>query len=100
MIVGVVDPPKAAKFAGLKTHSKETLTDPVFIKTIMKDLNLLAAKNNLNSLEKPKQIYLTYEPFAAEGNEILTSTSKMKRNVARVYFKKQIQEMYEAGPLN
>jgi hypothetical protein len=66
----------------------------------MKDLYEIATKAKLNSLEKPKQIYLTYEMFDIETNCILTTTSKMKRNVARVYFKEQVKLMYESGPIN
>jgi hypothetical protein len=90
-MVGVVDPVKAAKFANLETPSEETLRDPVFIETVLKDLYEIGNKAKLNSLEKPKQIYLTYEMFDIETNCILTTTSKMKRNVARVYFKEQVK---------
>lgn len=94
------EPGAAAKFAGTAEDQDETLKDPAFIEHIMKDLLKLAEKSKLNSLEKPKQMYLTSEPFAPEGNEILTTTMKMKRNVARVYFKQQIEDMYAAGALN
>ena len=53
-MVGVVDPPKAAAFAGTETPSDETLTDPRFIETVLRDIYRLGDKNKLNSLEKPK----------------------------------------------
>lgn len=98
VVVGVVDPAKAAKFAGVEKATDEQLKDPAFVEAVLKDLYEVATKNRLNSLEKPKQIWLTYELFDAEKNEILTTTAKMKRNVARAYFKKEIEEMYAAGP--
>lgn len=100
VMVGVVEPGQAAKFAGTDSDKEETLKDPEFIMAIMKDLYKLAEKSKLNGLEKPKQIFLTYEPFAADGNEILTTTMKMKRNVAKVYFKQQIEDMYAAGAID
>jgi long-chain acyl-CoA synthetase len=61
VVIGVVEPAKAAAFSGTAEHQESTLTDPNFIQLIMEDLYKLAQKNRLNSLEKPKQIYLTYE---------------------------------------
>ena len=87
VLIGVVDPPKAAQFANTKDPQESTLKDPLFIETVLRDCYALGDKNKLNSLEKPKQVFLTYEPFDADNNEILTTTAKMKRNVARAYFK-------------
>ena len=41
-----------------------------------------ATKNKLSSLEKPKEFILSAELFTPE-NGILTSTFKLKRNVAK-----------------
>jgi len=48
---------------------------------ILKDMLRLATENKLSSLEKPKEFCLHPEQFTIE-NGGLTSTFKMKRNVA------------------
>ena len=58
------------------------------------DLVGLAKQNKLNSLEKPGQVYLTFEPFSEE-NGLLTPTSKMKRNDAKKFFATQIDALYK-----
>ena len=54
----------------------------------------LGVQNKLSSLEKPKEFILFSELFNSEGNQLLTSTFKLKRNVAKEYFQQQIGEMY------
>jgi long-chain acyl-CoA synthetase len=49
--------------------------------------------NKLSSLERPKDIYLSNEPFTAENN-ILTPTFKLKRNIGRDVYKEVIDDMY------
>ena len=58
-------------------------------------INELGKKNALNSLEKPKEIYVTGDPFSVE-NDILTPTFKLKRNVGKKVYQDQINAMYEA----
>jgi len=53
----------------------------------------LGRENKLSSLEKPKEFELWPQPFTIENN-ILTSTFKLKRNIAKEVFKAQIDEMY------
>jgi long-chain acyl-CoA synthetase len=60
----------------------------------MEEINRLSVENKLSSLEKPKDIYISKEPFSVENN-ILTPTFKLKRNVARDVYKKEIDQMYE-----
>ena len=43
----------------------------------------------MNGLEKPKDLFLTADAFSVE-NEIFTPTFKLKRNVARKIYEKQI----------
>ena len=57
------------------------------------DMNKLATEKKLSSLEKPKEFILWPELCSVENN-LLTSTFKMKRNVAKEVFKTQIDEMY------
>ena len=53
---------------------------------IMKDIEELGRLNNLSGLERPKDIYLTSEPFSIENN-ILTPTMKLKRNVCKEVYR-------------
>ena len=54
-----------------------------------------ATQQNLSSLEKPKEFILYSEPFSVD-NGLVTSTFKLKRNVAKEFFKTQITEMYKS----
>ena len=49
---------------------------------VLESIHQVAKAQKFNSLEKPKRIYLTKEPFSVE-NDMLTPTFKMKRNVAK-----------------
>ena len=60
----------------------------------MDDIQQMSTKNKLSSLEKPKDICLTLDAFSIE-NDLLTPTFKLKRNIAREYFKPQITSMYD-----
>lgn len=50
-------------------------------------------EHKLNSLERVRDIYLTPEPFTVDNN-VVTPTFKIKRNIAKVYFKDVIEMMY------
>ena len=63
-------------------------------KAINDEIQKLGAANKLSSLEKPKEFILHSELFSPENN-ILTSTFKLKRNVAKEVFLEQIGVMYE-----
>ena len=58
-------------------------------------MNQLARDRKLNSLEKPKDIYLSGEPFSVE-NDILTPTFKLKRNVGQKVYQEKIDALYDA----
>jgi len=61
---------------------------------VSRQLQEYSSKNNLTSLEKPKEFFLVHKVFTPEDG-ILTSTFKLKRNVAKEFFKAQISEMYK-----
>ena len=48
---------------------------------IMADMNQLATQNKFNGLERVKKIYLHNEEFSMD-NDLLTTTMKLKRQVA------------------
>lgn len=62
-------------------------------KAIQADMLRLAGEKKLSSLEKPKEFIMWPEVFTVD-NDLLTSTFKLKRNVAAKVFKPQIDEMY------
>lgn len=64
-----------------------------FKQYVLADLVNLAKEHKLSGLEKPRDIFLTDENFSVDNN-LLTPTFKLKRNVARDYFKPQIDQMY------
>lgn len=59
----------------------------------MEVLLKIGKEQKLSGLEKPKDIFLTAEPFSVENN-LLTPTFKLKRNIGKVHFKEQIDQMY------
>lgn len=65
---------------------EKPLSNPVFKKLVMDDMQRLAVENKLSGLEKPKEISFVLTPFSVENN-ILTPTFKLKRNIAREVFK-------------
>ena len=77
-----------------KDFDKEKMKETVF-----DDILAQVKKYSLNSLETPKQLMLLDEPFTIDNN-ILTPTMKLKRNVAKEVFKKEIEELYALPMLN
>ena len=65
---------------------------------VLADILRIAKENNFNSLEKPKQIHLIFEPWTVEM-DMLTPTQKLKRNVARSIYEADVTTMYAEGPL-
>lgn len=67
-------------------------------KLIWNDVMKIAKENKFNSLEKPKQMMLLFDPWTTES-DILTPTMKLKRNVAKTRYADDVTRMYEEGPL-
>ena len=61
---------------------------------ILNEINELGSMRNLNSLEKPKEIFMSSEEFTVE-NDIMTPTFKLKRNVCKKVYQAQIDQLYE-----
>ena len=69
-------------FLDVSEKDFEVLCQNPDLKTeIGREMLRLATENKLSSLEKPKEFCLHHEQFSLENNA-LTSTFKMKRNVA------------------
>ena len=91
----VPDEEEIKKWGGGGKNAEEVLKDPAFKKAIMDNMLELAKTNKLSSLEKPKDIYLSTDPFTIE-NDQLTPTFKLKRNNAKKAYQEQIDAMYGA----
>jgi len=72
---------------------EDLLNDALLKKTVLDALVQVCTENKCTSLEKPKDLHLTAEAFTVENN-LLTPTYKLKRNIARDFFKPQIDAMY------
>jgi len=85
---------KWATANGVSGSFAELCEDAGLKKAVQEEILKLATANKLSSLEKPKEFILHADLFSAENN-ILTPTFKLKRNVAKEVFMKQIGQMYE-----
>ncbi|KAJ2014047.1 medium-chain fatty acid-CoA ligase faa2 [Coemansia sp. S85] len=63
---------------------------------LLAELRRLGRESKLQGFEIICSIYCEVEPFDIEGNKLLTSTFKLKRSVAKEYYRKQIDDMYRA----
>ncbi|KAJ2722549.1 medium-chain fatty acid-CoA ligase faa2 [Coemansia sp. Benny D115] len=100
-LVGIVVPnpesfvPWAQKITGDKNASLEQLcADKQVVEALLIELRVLGRKAKLQGFEILREIHCEATPFDIEGNGLLTSTFKVKRNVARDYYAKQIERMY------
>ena len=96
--VAIVVPDEVSLATWAKANGKEpndVYEDQAeYAKVVLDSINEVAKAKKFNSLEKPKEIYLTQDPFSIE-NDMLTPTFKMKRNVGKKLYQKEIDEMYE-----
>ncbi|XP_003390218.1 PREDICTED: long-chain-fatty-acid--CoA ligase 5-like [Amphimedon queenslandica] len=76
---------------------EELCTDEDIKKMIFDDLQSVARKENLNSLEIPKAIELISEAFSVE-NDLQTPTFKIKRPAVKQRYKEVFDELYSKLP--
>ena len=69
---------------------------PQLKKRMQDEIEELGRQKKLSSLEKPKEFHVHWDLFSTD-NGLLTSTFKLKRNVAQQVFKAEIDEMYVAA---
>lgn len=55
-------------------------------------------ETHMSGLEKVKKVAFHHEVFSVE-NDLLTPTFKVKRNIAKKLFAKEIEEMYKGAQL-
>lgn len=76
-----------------KDNCQEHFENEELKKEILKDMETLGRKADFKGFEIIKKIYLSPEPFTVE-NELCTPTLKVRRHVAKKYFEKIINQLY------
>ncbi|ORX67289.1 acetyl-CoA synthetase-like protein [Linderina pennispora] len=88
--------PWAHKLVGNKEATLEELCkDAQVVGALLVELVQLGRKSKLQGFEIIKAVFVEPVPFDIETNALLTSTFKLKRNVACDYYRAQIDEMYQ-----
>lgn len=64
---------------------------------LCKELDSVGKKEGLMSFEQAKNVYIEPQPFMTKG--ILSSTMKLQRFAAKKLYEKEIESMYNEGPL-
>ncbi|KAJ1989721.1 medium-chain fatty acid-CoA ligase faa2 [Coemansia sp. RSA 1358] len=87
--------PWARKISGNKNATLVQLCeDEQVVGALLVELRKLGRESKLQGFEIIGEIFCDPVPFDIENNALLTSTLKLKRNVARRYYQKQIDAMY------
>ena len=76
-----------------KDNYKDYFEDEDLIKDILKEIDNYSRHNDIKGFEIIKKIYLSKEPFSIDNN-LLTTTLKLRRHIAKKHFIKQIDKMY------
>jgi len=82
------------------TNNLEALIKEPGVKSVIeKDMERIVTEEQLQGFEKVKKFVLVKDDFTVE-NGLLTSTMKLKRNVAKIKFAEEIKRMYsETTPI-
>ena len=76
-----------------KDNYKDYYEDPDLIKDILKEINDYSRKNDIKGFEIVKNVHLCKEPFSVDNN-LLTTTMKIRRHIAKKYFSKELEKLY------
>ena len=78
----VVEEAKAKEWC-TANGKEDACSDPEFKKLIMNDMMRIASENNLNSLEKPKEIVLTLNQFTIENADLQAETKRCQEGLPK-----------------
>ena len=97
-LVGIVVPDPiyikdVAKQLGVEGDLEKLCKNSKMIEHYLKALDDWGKKNHLNGLERLKKIYLDHESLVVRG--LTTSTFKVVRSKAKVYYKDIIENLYK-----
>ncbi|KAJ2833204.1 medium-chain fatty acid-CoA ligase faa2 [Coemansia furcata] len=89
--------PWARKLSGSpQADFSELCRDEHVVGALLVELRKLGRESKLQGFEIICSLHCDAEPFDIEGNKLLTSTFKLKRNVAQEYYRTHIDKMYRA----
>ncbi|KAJ2689601.1 Long chain acyl-CoA synthetase 7 peroxisomal, partial [Coemansia spiralis] len=89
--------PWARRIASLPHASIATLcADGRIADALLAELAELGRSAQLQGYEIVRAVFCEPTPFDVETNGLLTTTFKLKRGVARDYYRRQIDDMYAA----
>ena len=100
MAVAVPDPEVLipwAKERGMAGDLPALCRDPAVNAAVMKSMQEEGRVAKLRGFEQVQGLYLVAEPFTVE-NGLMTPTFKIKRNVVRDVFTKEVDAMYARLP--
>lgn len=105
-LVGIIHPDKDELTKWAKANPdfanksfEELCADFDVKKKVLSALTAYGKENGLKGFEQVKKIYLTSEEFTVE-NDLLTPTFKLKREIAKKKFEKEIETMYAGRSFN
>ena len=71
-----------------------SLSNLDLILDILNEIEEFSRNNDIKGFEIVKNVYLSKEAFTVDNN-LLTTTMKIKRHIAKKYFEKEIEKLYE-----
>ena len=77
-----------------KDNYKDYFENKDLIKDIEDEIESFSRSNDIKGFEIVKKVYLSKENFTVDNN-LLTTTMKLRRHVAKKYFMEQINKLYE-----
>ena len=76
-----------------KENYKDYFEDEDLIKDILNEIDDFSRQNDIKGFEIIKKVYLSKEAFTVDNN-LLTTTLKIRRHIAKKHFLKEIEKMY------
>ena len=76
-----------------KDNYKDYFDNKDLINDILTELESFSRNNDIKGFEIVKNVYLSKEPFTVE-NDLLTTTMKIRRHIAKKKFQEQINKLY------
>ena len=90
----VIDFLKSKGIDANKDNYKDYFENKDLIKDIEDEIESFSRSNDIKGFEIVKKVYLSKENFTVDNN-LLTTTMKLRRHVAKKYFMEQINKLYE-----
>ena len=76
-----------------KNNYKDYFENKDLIDDILKEIDSFSRSNDIKGFEIVKKVYLSKEPFTVDNN-LLTTTMKLKRHIAKNRFSEEIKKLY------